>query len=228
MSEPLACAQCPVRDRAACASLDEGERAELARSGRTRTLAAGETLFAAGEDNASCATLVSGALKVSTTNAAGDEHILSLIHPAGFAGELFAPFTDHDVVALTDSRVCLFSRGQFEDTITRFPQLGAALLRRAQEDLHDARRWLDLAQTGEARSKIGGALMAFAQAASGSPCHPAQRFDLPLSRAELASLLGLTIETVSRQITRLEREGAIRRHGKRGIELIDPALLADA
>jgi CRP/FNR family transcriptional regulator len=226
MSEPLACARCPVRDRAACASLDESERTELARSGRTRDLAAGEILFAAGDDNASCATLVSGALKIVSTDAEGEEHILSLIHPAGFAGELFAPLTDHDVVALADSRVCLFSRGQFEKTLGRFPQLGAALLRRAQDDLHETRRWLDLAQTGDARRKVGGALMAFAEAASDSPCHPAQRFDLPLSRAELASLLGLTIETVSRQITRFEREGAIRRHGKRGIELVDPAPLS--
>lgn len=38
-------------------------------------------------------------------------------------------------------------------------------------------------------------------------------------------MLGLTIETVSRMLTRFEREGAIRRNGKRGIELVDPALL---
>ena len=225
MTDELACAQCPVRDRAACASLDERERAELARGGRRRDLAAGETLFAVGDDNATCATLVSGALKIVSTDPEGEEHILSLIHPAGFAGELFAPLTDHEVVALTDCRVCLFSRKQLEATIERFPQLGAALLRRAQDDLHETRRWLDLAQTGDARRKVGGALMAFAEAASDSPCHPARRFDLPLSRAELASLLGLTIETVSRQVTRFERDGAIRRHGMRGIELVDPAPL---
>ena len=228
MNEPLACAQCPVRDRAACASLNDEERRELARSGRTKLLGAGETLFAAGDDNSNCATLVTGALKIVSLSPDGTERILSLIHPAGFAGELFAPFTDHDIVALTESRVCLFSRPQFEDAIERFPKLGAALLRRTQEDLHDARRWLDLAQSGDARHKVGGALMAFAKAASDSPCHPASTFELPLSRAELASLLGLTIETVSRQITRFERDGGIQRHGKRGIELLDPALLAEA
>ena len=39
-------------------------------------------------------------------------------------------------------------------------------------------------------------------------------------------MLGLTIETVSRKITALEKSGAIRRHGKRGIELVDPARLS--
>ena len=39
-------------------------------------------------------------------------------------------------------------------------------------------------------------------------------------------MLGLTIETVSRQLTRLERDGVIRKSGTRGIELLDPAHLS--
>ena len=38
-------------------------------------------------------------------------------------------------------------------------------------------------------------------------------------------MLGLTIETVSRKFGELEELGAIRRKGKRGIELVDPAQL---
>lgn len=39
-------------------------------------------------------------------------------------------------------------------------------------------------------------------------------------------MLGLTIETVSRLITKFERQGLIGRRGARGIEIIDPAGLA--
>ena len=87
---------------------------------------------------------------------------------------------------------------------------------------------MELALTGkpDAQARVAGLLHGFAQAASDSPCHPAQHFDLPLSRAECANMLGLTIETVSRKITALEKSGAIRRHGKRGIELVDPARLS--
>ena len=56
----LACATCPVRDRAACAVLSEAERDDLARRGRHRTLAAGDVLFHAGEKADTCATLTSG------------------------------------------------------------------------------------------------------------------------------------------------------------------------
>jgi CRP/FNR family transcriptional regulator len=76
----LACASCPVRDSAACAVLSEAERDALAAAGRTRVLKRGEMLFAAGDDEAACATLVSGALKVSAIDREGTEQILSLVH----------------------------------------------------------------------------------------------------------------------------------------------------
>ena len=221
----LACASCPVRDRAACAVLAPEERAALAEAGHTRTLARGQTLFAAGDPVTSCATLVSGALKIASLDADGSEHILALVHPSGFVGEFFQPFAAYDVIALADSRLCVFAGPDMEAAIARYPALSRALLRRAQEDLHASRALLAIGSKTSARARVAAILIEFARAASDSPCHPARTFDLPLSRGDLASFLGLTIETVSRQITALEREGAIARTGKRGIELIDPALL---
>ena len=92
-------------------------------------------LFAAGDDEAACATLVSGALKVSAIDREGTEQILSLVHPSGFIGELFTPFAHHDVVALTESRLCTFARRDIERAIEDYPALARALLRRSQADL---------------------------------------------------------------------------------------------
>lgn len=222
----LACASCPVRDRAACAVLAPEERDALATAGRTRDLARGETLFAAGDPSTSCATLVSGALKIASLDADGREHILALVHPSGFVGEFFQPFAAYDVIALADSRLCVFSGPDMEAAIGRYPALARALLRRAQEDLHASRALLAIGSKPSARARVASILIEFARAASDSPCHPAREFDLPLSRGDLASFLGLTIETVSRQITALERDGAIARREKRGIALLDPALLS--
>ncbi|GAA3998919.1 Crp/Fnr family transcriptional regulator [Sphingomonas humi] len=226
-SSPLACAACPVRDRAACSALDEGERGDLARLGRHRVLSPGEVLFAADEANDRCATLVSGALKIGTVESDGSERILSLIHPAGFVGELFAPVAHFDVTALTRSEVCVFSRREYEAAVERYPALARALLRRSSEDLLGARSLMGIVARTSARDKVAGFLLAMGEAASDSPCHPAATFELPLSRSEVAGLLGLTIETVSRQLTALERSGAIRRNGLRGIELVDAAQLGN-
>ena len=222
----LACATCPVRDRAACSVLSDEERDTLSQRGRHRTLEPGEVLFHAGEKVTTCATLTRGALKVSATDAEGRERILALVHPAGFVGEFFQPFDDHEVVALASSEVCLFAGEDIETAMSEHPALSRALLRRTQEDLHASRTLLALTGKPDAQARVAGLLFGFAKAASDSPCHPAQHFDLPLSRAECANMLGLTIETVSRKITALEKSGAIRRHGKRGIELVDPARLS--
>lgn len=223
----LACETCPVRDRAACSVLAEEDRAELARIGTTRRLERGESVFFAGDSSDSCATLVRGALKVSSLDAEGTERILALVHPAGFAGELFQPFTHHDVTALTDSELCVFGRKDLEAALERYPELACALLRRSQEDLFAARDLLALTGKREVRARLAGLIIAMARAASDSPCHPAERFELPLSRGEIAAMLGTTIETISRRMTELERDEVIRRTGTRGIELADHARLAD-
>ena len=220
-TDQLNCATCPVRERAACAALSVDERGELARIGRRRMVHKGETVFAAGEDNGACATLISGALKIASFGEDGTERILSLIHPAGFVGEMFAPVAHHDVVALADSELCLFSRDQYEAAIDRFPALAKALLRRSADDVFDARSLIELQARRTSKGRVAAFLVAMAEAASHSPCHAAAAFDLPLTRGEMAGLLGLTIETVSRQLTALERDGVVARDGARGIRVDD-------
>ena len=223
--DPLACDECPVREIAACAALDESERDELARIGHHRHLKRGETLSATGDANALSATLISGVLKISSFDEDGTEHILSLINPASFAGELFAPSAHHDIVALTDAEVCLFPRPEYEQALERFPALGRALLRRSSQDLTESRSLLAAVTGRTAMQRVAGLLLTLARSANRHAGRPAQRFDLVLTRGEIASLLGLTIETVSRQLTKLEKERVIERAGARGIELLDTARL---
>jgi CRP/FNR family transcriptional regulator, anaerobic regulatory protein len=223
----LTCSTCPVRDNAACAVLTPEERDAMAAAGRTRTLKRGEMLFAAGDEEAACATLVSGALKVSAIDMDGNEQILALVHPSGFIGELFAPFAHHDVVALTESKLCTFARGDIERAIDDYPALARALLKRSQADLLASRSLLELTGNASAEARLAALLHDFAAAASESSCHLASEFELPLTRGEMANMLGLTIETVSRKLGDLEDMGAIFRKGKRGIALRNPQLLQD-
>ena len=225
--EALRCDVCAVRTRAVCAALDEQERKELARLGHHRRLSRGETFFGAGDESAVCATLISGVLKVSTFDEEGTEHIISLIHPAGFAGELFAPKVHHNVTALTASELCVFPRREYERAIHRFPALSRALLRRSSQDLRDSRSLLAAVTGRTALQRVANFLVAVARAANDVECHPAREFDLVLTRGEMASMLGLTIETVSRQLTNLEKQGVIKRGAARSIRILDAARLGE-
>ncbi|MDB5675970.1 MAG: hypothetical protein JWM65_2952 [Sphingomonas bacterium] len=221
---PASCDTCPVRDDAVCAALGPAELAAFRRIGHHRRFARGETIFAAGDESVSCATLVRGAVKLCSNGADGTERIVALVHPAGLLGQLFFPQIRYDAVALTDSELCLVPRKDFERLMREAPALQQGVLQRSINELDDARALADLIGRRDARGRVAGLLLAFAEAA-GPGCHHVARFELPLTRGEMAGLLGLTIETVSRQLGMLEEQGLLARHGARGIEIRDaPAL----
>jgi CRP/FNR family transcriptional regulator, anaerobic regulatory protein len=220
----LRCEGCPARDQAACAALSDAERAELASFGTQRTLAAGEMLFAPGDDHG-CATLISGVLKQVRTDADGVERIVALIHPAGFVGELFAPVDGCEVRALTEAQLCLFPRAAYARMVADNPRLAMGVARRALKASADSRGLLDLIGRRRTDARVAGLLLALADAAGTEPCQPARRFALPLSRGDMAALLGTTIETVSRQLGAMERQGIIQREGRRTLTISDPAAL---
>jgi len=222
------CEDCPVRDQAVCAALDTDELAELASIGRHLDYARGETIFSAGDDSIACATLISGAAKISAVDAEGTERIVALVHPAGFLGQLFAGTARYDLTALTDSRACVFPRAGFERLMESHPKLTRSILERTLAELDESRGLADLLGRRDVKERVAGLLLTFARAAAPSPCGMASEFELPLSREEVASLIGTTIETVSRRLTEMERDGLIERRGARGIALRQPDALAEA
>lgn len=56
---------------------------------------------------------------------------------------------------------------------------------------------------------------------SGALC----KFDLFMPRVDIADYLGLTIETVSRSLTKLKSRGVIKLNGTRGIEILNQEML---
>lgn len=218
-----ACDDCAVRDLAVCAPLDDAELEALSKLGRRRRLARGEPLVFEGDDNPICANVLGGVLRVDATTPGGREQTVALLYPADFLGRPYAPSSAHSVTALTDVELCVFPRGSFERALGDLAPLENQLLRRTFDDLDRSRRWMLLLSRKSAEAKVASLLGDMAQrlAPQGG------RFDLPLTRGEMADVLGLTIETVSRQLTKLARGGMIALHGRRGIELIDAETLAE-
>lgn len=221
----IVCQTCPVADRAVCSVLSHDDRDALARMGHHRRYARGETIVAAGDAGTVCATLTRGGAKMSTIDRDGTERIVALVHPAGMLGQLFAPAATLHVTALTDSEACLFPRAQFETLSEARPALARRLLAEVSRELDESRGLIDLISKRQAKGRVAALILAFSRAASPAPCHDETAFDLPLTRGEMAQLLGLTIETVSRTLTGLEGEGVIRREGSHGIVVLDRAAL---
>jgi CRP/FNR family transcriptional regulator, anaerobic regulatory protein len=221
MIAPSACAECPVKDHAVCAALSDDKRRDLASLGHHKSYDRGQTIFAAGETVWKCATLIEGVLKVRQIDRDGNEQIISLIHPSGFVGELFAGVTENDIVALTPAKLCLFERTHYEAALVRYPELSAALLRRSIRDTQEVRALFAASGRKTSIERLASLLILLSSAAGPAPCEPSLSFDSCLSRADMASVLGLTIETVSRQFSKLEKEGLIKRVGHRRLEIVN-------
>uniref|UniRef100_UPI00242FAE17 helix-turn-helix domain-containing protein n=2 Tax=Sphingobium TaxID=165695 RepID=UPI00242FAE17 len=101
------------------------------------------------------------------------------------------------------------------------------LLQRTLDDLDRARSWMLLLGRKNAREKIATFLLDMSRRLAREGLPPLDRFDLPLSRQQIADVLGLTIETVSRQLTDLKRIGIIALPGRRMVEIRDRAALLD-
>jgi CRP/FNR family transcriptional regulator, anaerobic regulatory protein len=232
------CDLCVVRNRAICAALDGDEIEALNTVGRTRKLAPGESLIWEGEDSVLVANVIEGVLKLSSHTEDGREQIVGVVYPSDFIGRPFGGASSHGVTALTDAKVCVFSRRDFDAFAREHPALEHKLLERTLGELDRTRRWMLLLGRKSAAEKLASFLVEMAERLDGPDgcavtfegMPPVERkFGLPFSRQQIADVLGLTIETVSRQFTRLKNEGIIGLPSRREVAILDwEGLVAEA
>lgn len=224
------CADCAVRDRALCGSLHDRELVALNVIGQRRRVARGHTIAWAGDEAMVCGNLLSGVLKLVAATADGREQTVGLLYPADFFGQPYAGEVDFTLTALTDAELCVFPRAAFERVLEDHQPMERLLLQRTFESLNEARgRMLVLARKS-ASEKLAGFLLDMATRAGGGGCRAGHggpmTFDLPLTRGQIADVLGMTIETVSRQLTRMKQSGMIGLPGGRAVTISDRAALA--
>jgi CRP/FNR family transcriptional regulator len=219
------CADCPVREHALCSSLDDEGVITFTGLCQRRCITAGETVMWAGDESRICANLLSGVLKMVAATADGREQIVGLFYPADFVGEPYAREHAFTVTALTNAELCTVQRQPFERFLEEHSRMENLLLQRTLRALKEARgRMLSLARLS-AGEKVAGLLIDMAARAerfahrAGSD--HSVTFDLPMTRGHMADVLGMTIETVSRQLTKLKGAGVLALSGARTVTIKD-------
>lgn len=224
------CQACAIRNRAICADLDNDEIDLLNAIGRRRKLEAGEQILWEGDDAVLVANVIEGVMKLSTQTSDGKEQILGLAYPSDFLGRPFGQTTPYGVEALTDAHVCVFQRSDFDRFAREHPRLEHKLLERTLMELDRTRRWMLLLGRMSAEQKLASFLLETADRMAPADCSflggdVPMTVTLPLARQQIADVLGLTIETVSRQFTRMRKEGLIDLPSRREVTLLDRAAL---
>ena len=215
------CDACAIRNRAICADLDDSEIGLLNGIGRRRQLEAGEQLMWEGDEAVLVANVIDGVLKLASHSADGGEQILGLAYPSDFLGRPFGETAPYGVEALTEAQICVFERKDFDRFARDHPRLEHKLLERTLTELDRSRRWMMLLGRMNAGQKVASFLLELTDRLGKAGAGGETFVTLPLSRQQMADVLGLTIETVSRQLSRLRSAGLIDTPSRREIVLRD-------
>ncbi|MFN3969873.1 MAG: transcriptional regulator FnrL [Gemmobacter sp.] len=218
------CGGCPIRHRAVCARCEADELLQLEQIKYYRSFAAGQTVIWSGDRMDFVASVVTGIATLTQTMEDGRRQMVGLLLPSDFVGRPGRATAAYDVTATTDLVMCCFRKKPFEDMMLATPHIAQRLLEMTLDELDAAREWMLLLGRKTAREKIASLLSIFVRRDAVLQLRRAKGpvvFDLPLTREEMADYLGLTLETVSRQISALRRDGVIELEGKRHVRVAD-------
>jgi CRP/FNR family transcriptional regulator len=173
----------------------------------------GEDIFGEGESGNGFFVVAAGQVKIYKLSPEGKEQILHVINPgepfgevAVFAGRSFPA----NAQALQDSRLLFFPRRAFVDLIARNPALALSMLAVLSKRLRRFTVQVENLSLKEVPARLASYLIVLAEEQKNET-----EVQLPISKGQLASLLGTIPETLSRIFARMSDQGLIEVDGRR-------------
>lgn len=193
-----------------------------------RQLEPGATLYRAGQKRCSIWVISGGALKSCELDRDGHEQVVGFHGKGDVLGieRIEIPAHRGFALALEPTSVCRIPVNRLVERLSTMPTLWRDVLGIAGRQIAHARevhRVLGQLQTSQRLAWF--LLEGVGPRRSGCGCSGASQIYLPMQRQDIASFLGMTLETVSRSFSALQRTGLIEVQG-RTIRLLDAAGLA--
>ncbi|MBK8287011.1 MAG: helix-turn-helix domain-containing protein [Ahniella sp.] len=220
------CSECALHPLClpASVSVEEIERLEEIVLQR-RPMQRGERLYNAGEPQRAVFVASQGSFKTSVVNEGGEEQTLAFFMPGELIGldGLAAGIHRCDAVALEPSLVCEVPMGSLERLSQRMPGLQWQLLRNIGKSMTQDQEHLEMMGRKQAQDRLAMFLHGLSERQRALN-RPADVLLLSMGRADIASFLGLVIETVSRGLGQMQDNGLISVHG-REIRILKPDVI---
>ena len=189
----------PSGPREACLVFDSVKQVRFSR---------GDVLFSQNEASCCVYALTRGMVKLCDVSASGHEQIVGFASPHRLMvglRSLSRPVYSVTAVAETDVEACKIRKRSLLAAITREPEVGIRLIDALNSQLDMSRELMRVAEHHGARTKIAAFLCLLIPQLNGGGL----RVEFPFSRSEIAGLLGLSEETVCRQMSAMRREGIL-------------------
>ena len=205
------CRSCGIRDMVLFADLNEQDFSEMHTPIDDLSFSAGDVMYAEGQSAQGLFTLRKGTVKLIRATVDGRDRIVRVLRPGDVIGleALVTSRYDSEAVAMVDVSVCRIPLSVISHLSANSPRLHLRLMQKWQQALKDADDWLAELNFGSARQRVARLALKMRQ-----PEEP--RFTAFFAREDMGSMLDLKLETVSREISGLIREGALKACDKQG------------
>ena len=217
----MVCRSCEARHRGICGVLSEKELLELSRHSRQVAYEPGQMVLGDSEEINSYASVMHGVVKLSKVLEDGRQQVVGLQFAPDFLGRLFGKETTLSTDAASSVELCRMPKTVIERLVRSNPALEGQLLDQTLRELDEAREWMVTLGRKTATEKVASFLYLIATHKDPGHNEESISFELPLTRADIADFLGLTIETVSRQFTKLRTAQVIEIEHHRHINVPD-------
>lgn len=210
------CHGCPAIKRSIFSLVAGKDRAELITHFRLMSFPPKATVYHEGDREPYMHIIRAGVAKLIKMGESGEERIVRLVRPGDAVGLelLLGDPCRHTVSALTRLETCRMSVDEVRKRIDSNPELGAKLFRQWQDGLDNADLFLTEFSTGTAHARVARLLLYMTTGGEGDNCV------IP-SREDMAAMVGLTTETVSRITAEFKRDGIMVRDGEHCCEVLD-------
>jgi len=215
--ERQACSICHVGQRSDWHDLDEAASGLLARGRRRHEYGSGEVVFAQGEENDGVHCVSGGTVGIRRLDGNGNSVLLELAYPGDTIGyRSFLTGSEHktSAEALGPTVVCHIDRATVTALLASNPAIGLRFLKRSIGELEHAHDMMFRQATLSNRHKLVHLLLVLVGRHGHRHANGSQSIELPVSRRDLASMVGTRHETISRIIGRLETSGIAHFSGR--------------
>lgn len=214
------CTNCPRRALTEWRDLESQELGLLDRHKRDQFLKPGQVLYNQGDSCNGVYCIKEGLVGERRVDVDGHSTLIRLNHPGTTIGyQEFLSKTDYrnSAEVLQESHVCFIGKSVVSQLLAKSPQLGERFLQRSLAELQEIEGALVEARTTAVRIRLLHMLMVWYERSGSYDPTAGHVIEIPIARKDLADLVGVVPETISRTIGHLERDNVIRFHGNRAV-----------
>jgi CRP/FNR family cyclic AMP-dependent transcriptional regulator len=201
--------------------LPERDLEKIAKLGTRKKFSKGNIILMEDEIGSALFIIINGKVKVSRLDETGREAVLSILG----SGEVFGEMSLLDGMkrsatcsALTDTEVLIIYRDDFLNLLQKYPQIAISLLKEMAQRLRKADLQIKSLSLKDAEGRVGCVLILLADDLGKMYKGQVVVEEIP-TQQDLANMAGTSRETVSRVMTKFEKQGLIKVEGRKLIIL---------